>query len=230
MRGVPRHPIDCLKCGQKKAALKDQLCHSCRIKSRPNSNRRFIWDDRLDSRLRAAYSSSASRQELTRNLNAFQYSTGFTRVVIISRAVRLGLSSSKGQPWSNADVAFLDANVGTLSISLIARKLSRSYYSVKAQIARRALSGRVLEGYTKQDLAHVLGVGSKRIDAWFQRGFLVHKNGRVPENSVVRFLKAHPEEYRLGSVDEAWFKGLLFPSFGQLVWKKTDARSVHATF
>jgi hypothetical protein len=31
----------------------------------------------------------------------------------------------------------------------------------------------------------------------------------------VRFLRDHPEEYRLNRVDETWFKGLMFPLFGR---------------
>ena len=225
MRGVPRNPVGCLKCGQPKAAAKDRLCHSCRIKSRPNPNQRFIWDGRLDARLRAAYSNASSREQLTRNLDALQYSTGFTRIVIISRAARLAISCSKRRSWSDAELDFLYANVGSMSVSLVARKLSRSYYSVKAQIAKRELSGRVLEGYAKQDLADVLGVGRRKVDTWLARGFLVCRDGRVPEHSVMRFLKSYPEEYRLGCVDEAWFKGLLFPSFGQSIWKKAKSRA-----
>jgi hypothetical protein len=31
---------------------------------------------------------------------------------------------------------------------------------------------------------------------------------------MIKFLREHPEEYRLSRVDEAWYKGLLFQSFG----------------
>jgi len=225
MRGVPRNPVSCLKCSETKAAAKDRLCHSCRMKSRPNSNRRFVWDDHLDARLTAAHARSSSRQELTRNLDALQYSTGFTRIVLISRAARLGISYSERRSWSVTELDFLHGNIGSMSVSLIARKLSRSYYSVKAQIARQELCGRVLDGYAKQDLAQVLGVGRKRVDFWLARGFLICRGGRIPEHSVLRFLKNHPEEYRLGFVDEAWFKGLLFPSFGRSIWGKAKSRT-----
>ena len=45
-------------------------------------------------------------------------------------------------------------------------------------------------------------------------GWLRVQQGRVTEPSIIKFLREHPEEYRLSRVDEAWFKGLLFPAFG----------------
>jgi hypothetical protein len=59
------------------------------------------------------------------------------------------------------------------------------------------------------------------VKIWIGRGWLRYggqgsalHSTRIPEPSVKRFLKEHPEEYRLARVDEAWFKGMLFTAFG----------------
>jgi hypothetical protein len=50
---------------------------------------------------------------------------------------------------------------------------------------------------------------------WIKLGWLRVQDDRITETSMMKFLRDHPEEYRLNRVDEAWFKGLMFPSFGR---------------
>jgi hypothetical protein len=46
----------------------------------------------------------------------------------------------------------------------------------------------------------------------------------------MKFLRDHPEEYRLNRVDEAWFKGLMFPSFGRAyIPRSANARTKQPT-
>lgn len=65
------------------------------------------------------------------------------------------------------------------------------------------------------DVQYLLGVGGRSIKKWIKLGWLRVQNDRITEASMVKFLREHPEEYRLNRVDETWFKGLLFPSFGR---------------
>jgi hypothetical protein len=78
------------------------------------------------------------------------------------------------------------------------------------------LQARVTEGYSRADLVLVLGVSRPTVNQWIDHGWLRPKptTDRIPEEQVLRFIKSHPEEYSLKGVDEAWFKGMLFPSFG----------------
>ena len=104
---------------------------------------------------------------------------------------------------------------GTLTKSAIARKLGRSYWSVKAQCSRLSIQSRLTSGYSRIDIQYLLGVGGRSTARWIKRGWLKLQNDRITEASVIKFLREHPEEYRLSRVDETWFKGLLFPSFGR---------------
>ena len=215
MRGIPNHPVTCSKCGGENGCPKDGRCHHCRIISRPNPNKRYCWTTDLDNNLTRAYRSARNRCELSDNLNHVQRLSGFTRVVILSRAEVLGLSFCTKRPWTDSEIESLREDLGTLSKSKIARRLRRSYYSVKAQIERLALSARVSANYSQQDVEELLGVGRKRVCQWIRNGWLQLRDGRVTEKSLERFVRLHPEEYQLSRVDEAWLKGMLFPSFGR---------------
>jgi hypothetical protein len=152
---------------------------------------------------------------LSNNLNHVRRISGFTRVVILARAEVLGLSFCSKRRWTDDEIESLCEASGTVSTSHIAKRLGRTYYSVRAQITKMGLTARVSADYSQQDVEQLLGVGRKRVCQWINHGWLQLLNGRVTERSLARFLRVHPEEYRLSRVDEAWFKGILFPSFGQ---------------
>src|SRR5262249_18019486 len=140
MRGIPSHPVTCCKCGNDNGCPKDGQCHRCRITGRQNPNKRFFWTTDLDNALTRAYRRARNRRELTDNLNHVQRLSGFTRVVILSRAEAMSLSFYAKRPWKEAEIESLRENLGTLSKSQIARRLGRSYNSVKAQVTNMRLS------------------------------------------------------------------------------------------
>jgi hypothetical protein len=213
MRGVPNNPVKCIGCGRMNGCLRDRLCHSCRIRSRPPARRKFVWTVELDNSLRREYTNAHSRAELSANLDQLQRNTGFTRNVILERAVQLGLGFSVRRPWTTPDLRVLDDAAGQVTPKALAAKLNRTYGSVKAKMKERRLSARVSEGYTEDDLRQLLGVSVRSVGKWLSMGWLRTAQGRITEASVVKFLKFHSEEYHLGRVDQAWFKGLLFPAF-----------------
>src|SRR5262245_19922923 len=104
MRGIPNNPVKCSRCGRMNGCHSDQLCHRCRILGRQPAGRKFLWTSELDEILRRAYKNADNRQELSTNLNHLQRLSGFTRNVILSRAVQLGLSFSTRRPWTNEEV------------------------------------------------------------------------------------------------------------------------------
>jgi hypothetical protein len=81
--------------------------------------------------------------------------------------------------------------------------------------------------YSQQDIEQLLGVGRRRVCQWIKNGWLQLLNGRVTEKSVAKFLRLHPEEYQLSRVDEAWFKGMLFPSFGRFGSTRQNVGTAH---
>lgn len=213
MRGVPNRPVRCLRCRRMTACAADNLCHSCRMSGRPNPRKRFVWTAEFDALLTSAYRRAQNREQLSRSITALQRRTGFTRVVILTRAVHLGLSFLHRRPWTQEETALLEAWAGRYAPASIACKLRRTFASVKAKVKQLEISLRVIEGYSQADLAELLGASPTSIRRWCRIGWLPLVNGRVPEAAVVRFLRLHPHAYQLRRVDEAWFKGLLFPAF-----------------
>jgi hypothetical protein len=183
------------------------------MRSRPPVRRKFIWTVELDSILRRAYKDAHTRAALSINLNNLQQRAGFTRNVILSRAVQLGLAFSTRRPWTTEELRILEDGSGQITPKALAAKLSRTHGSVKAKMKQLELSARISEGYTQDDLRQLLGVGIRAIEKWLSLGWLRMAHERIPEASVIRFLRLHSEEYHLGRVDQAWFKGLLFPAF-----------------
>lgn len=175
-------------------------------------HRRHAWTTEFDQVLRRTYQTAHSRAALTEGITAIQRLTQFPRSVIVSRAAALGLTAP-GRRWSEQEIARLQEILGSRSLSTIAEQLSRSYYSVKGAVARLQVSARITEGYSRQDLERLLGVSSRQVRRWIARKWIKLVDERVPESEIVRFLRRHPEQYQLNRVDEAWFKGLLFPAF-----------------
>jgi DNA-binding CsgD family transcriptional regulator len=216
MRGIPRKVVPCKACGRQNGCEKDQLCHGCRIKARPNPNKRFHWTAELDEMLRRAYKQARSRRELSASLDDMERRTGFSRPAILSHAADLCLNAPR-KSWSQREMGLLAEVAGTLSKASIARKLGRSYWSVKGAFARLEFSARVVEGFTREDVAGLLGVSPKTVRAWIKAGWLFVRGGRITESSLRRFLCEHSEEYSLSRVDETWFKGMVFPMFGRKI-------------
>jgi hypothetical protein len=215
MRGVPNHPVQCMSCGRQQGCAKDSLCHRCRINLRPNPRKRFWWTPDLDQQLVRIYQNTRRRQDLSKGLTHLQRLTGFSRVTITSHASELGLCHVQRRPWTATELDFVAENAGTLSISAIARRLRRTHYSVKAKASGLRRSMRVRQGYSREDVRLLLGVRSTQVRRWIGNGWLRVEEERVTEKSIKSFLANHPEEYRLSRVDEAWYKSLLFPTFGR---------------
>lgn len=218
-RGIPDNPVVCRKCEDPRGCPKDDLCHRCRVQARPNPNKKYHWTPDLDLALRRAYQQAASRDELSRNLDYLQRQCGFTRFVIVARAAVLGLARNRKR-WTESEVEVLSESAGRLSKAAIAKRLNRTYWSVKAAFSKLELQSRVREGYSQGDVAYLLGASPQSVRKWIRLGWLKVQDSRITEASLIRFIRTHAEEYQLSRVDEAWFKGLLFPEFGR---KSTNA-------
>ena len=191
---------------------------------RPNPSKRFHWTAELDEMLRRAYKQAHNRRKLSASLDEVERRTGFSRPAILSRAAELRLNDPR-RPWSEQEVRLLAEFAGTVSKASIARKLGRSYWSVKAAFARLEFSARLVEGFTREDVAGLLGAGPRTVRGWIERGWLLVRDGRITESSLRRFLCEHAEEYSLSRVDETWFKGMVFPMFGRNVTEPQRIRS-----
>lgn len=115
--------------------------------------------------------------------------------------------------WTSDEVNRLLGLATTAGRRTIARRLGRTEYSVKAELRKLRVSLRFRDGYSREDMAWVLGASPKTVRRWEQMRWLRAVDGRFPETIVRRFLVAHPEQYQLARVDEAWFKGMVFAGY-----------------
>jgi DNA-binding CsgD family transcriptional regulator len=175
--------------------------------------------------LKRAYQGASTRRELSGDLDQLQLRTGFTRVVILARAATLGFGARRRR-WTAEEIEVLTNAAGRLSD--IARRLNRSYGSVKGEFSRLELRSRVMDGYSQTDVAYLLGASPRSVRKWLSLGWLKLQHSRITEASLIRFIRTQPEEYQLSRVDEAWFKGVLFSAFGRKYTNGLGGRSALA--
>lgn len=216
---------NCVQCGEM-AEGKDRLCRSCRgfLSAKKNFAPRrspiYVWDADRDARLRRCYSNSA-RKELSRALTRLANELKYPKGALRRRAEQLGLTLWTHVRWTPMELAILADYAGNKTIGWICRQLKRrtgigrSYNSVKCKAGEIGRSIRLIDGYTKNDLAELFGTTLFTVNKWFMNGWLVPDgNSRVSDRKILRFLSEHPNEWHFKRVDEAWIKGILFPSYG----------------
>jgi hypothetical protein len=140
----------------------------------------------------------------------------------------LGLSA-KRRRWTTAEIETLASEAGRMSKSAIARKMKRSYWSIKAECSKLELRCRISEGYSQADVAYLLGASVRSVRKWISVGWLRLQHSRITEASLIRFIRTRTEEYQLSRVDEAWFKGVLFSAFGRDYTNSLGSTSLERT-
>lgn len=111
---------------------------------------------------------------------------------------------------------------GTRNLRLVAEKLNRSVAAVRTRLRRLGvLSIRVREGFTKTELAKMIGRTSTTVQKWIDLGWLrgscegkrrIDDTFRVSDSELLRFFKAHPDElplHRWSREGLEWFSSLL---------------------
>jgi hypothetical protein len=216
MRGTPNNPVKCTFPGGCGAPAYPKLGR-CNKHRPPNSRLKYPWTEQQIADLRRLYAEHVEyRPALTRAIRSFATRHSFPPHIVKLKAGQLRLTRDIRQFWTKEELAFVREHAGQMGKHLIAKKLGRGYLSVQCMINDLGLHSRVTEGYSRHDLSLVFGVSLFVVRQWIERGWLrpAKMTDRVGEDQVRRFISAHPEEYNLKRVDQPWFKGMLFPSFG----------------
>jgi|SRR5580658_1498148 hypothetical protein len=139
------------------------------------------------------------------------------------RAVDLGLTRTKEQPWSEAEVAELE-RWGHLTDAVIQRKLktagfSRTIAGIHLKLKRIRIRQN-LDGYSAYSLSEAFGVDSHKVELWIRRKML-HATRRgtdrtqggdsywINHDAVREFVYRHPDEIDLARVEKLWFLDLV---------------------
>jgi DNA-binding transcriptional regulator YiaG len=215
----------CLEC-EDPAEGRDGLCRSCRgfLSAKRNFAKRnqpaYVWDVAKEARLKRCYDFS-DRKELSCALARLANELKYPKVALRRRAEQLGLTMWKHVRWTAEEIAILEEHAGNKTVGWICRQLKkktgigRSYNSVKCKAEEIGRSVRLRDGYAKKDLAELFGTTEFTVNKWFEKGwFMPDGNARVSDGKVLKFLREHPSEWHFRRVDEAWVKGILFPTFG----------------
>src|SRR5579864_856136 len=179
--------------------------------------RKYIWTTALEADLRRIYAEhSISRVNLTEALRAFGLRLGWPVSALTTRARYLGITRFNKRIWTREEDLLLRELAGSMSAASIGRRLGRGWSSVTNRLNRLRMSAKITEGYSRVELCELFGNREHTVQRWIQSGWLRphSETNRVSESQLRKFLEKHPVEYDLKRVDQAWFKGMIFPSFG----------------
>lgn len=213
MRGIPNHPVTCMKCGSPYGFPSLRLCNNC--KPVPVSVQKYFWTQADEEFLRRIYGENVqNKRQLGAALRKFAEIKQWPVYVLKDKAGKLGLSQDRRKFWTKAELQFLHENAGVKSIKFMQKKLNRGYNSITGMLSHIGLSYKVAEGYSQREIEQLLGVSARTVRVWVADGLLrpSRATGRIPEAALAAFIHNHPSEYRLKRVDEAWFKGMVFPN------------------
>ena len=142
---------------------------------------------------------------------------GVPRYTVTHWAQLLGLARTKEQPWSERDVAYLEAHFHRRHISTIAKKLKRTATAVSIKSKRLGIR-KCGEGYTARSLGLALGVDVHKVTRWIHQGLLKASKRQtdweydaylITDETVREFIVQHPLELDLRHVDGLWLIDLL---------------------
>lgn len=233
MRGIPKNAVPCEEIVRGEACGKPGYpsLRRCNQHRPPSSTKKYFWTPQQEESLRRIYEQHVGyKPALSRELQAFARRLGWPVHALKNKAAYLGLTSDIRSFWTNEEIAFLREYSGVKPLAFLKEHLGRSYTSIRYKMDRLHLSLRVTDGYSRADLRDVFGVSVATVRQWIAAGWLrpSPETDRVPEAQVLRFIREHAEEYSLKRVDQAWFKGLLFPMFGKRTEGKRAVQSVGA--
>jgi len=142
--------------------------------------------------------------------------TGASFYGVKGQVMRLGLARVKPSNWSPEELKYLADNIHRKSVKTISREMGRSINAVKVKATRLHYRLREHHGwYTKKEVAEICGVDHKKVQEWFDGGYLkaiYHFPDRKPTRNgsamwhiekadFAAFLKAHCQELLGRNVD-----------------------------
>lgn len=237
--------MTCVVCGRRieEGRLKGQpprearYCLRCRAARRRQAKLKYTWRVEYDAYLKAHYFGGLNRRFQV--LSQMVRMTGLPRWYIKRQAARLDLTMRiDRRPWTPAELNLLERLVGRVSTATIAKRLRRPESSVVNRLKRMKTSRRVRDGYTMRDLELCLGEDHRKISVWIANGWLQDRlqgtrrhggNGndihRIREQDLLDFIKSHPQEIKLGKVDQTWFLDLVLLKGREVPEVKSPRRS-----
>ena len=208
MRGVPTVFVTCQHCGGDKGWPETKCCAKCRS---ARTRLKYVWTPEKDRLVREAWQSGTDKPKLSEAISYAVRQTGFPRHIVRFRAAALGLCHDTRRPWTAAERAYVEENAGTLNAKAMAKRLKRGVAGIRSFMSYRGISRRVLDGYSLNDVAGLMGVSFDTARKWLRVGILHDRLGRVTEKSLKELIFRHPELYTLRKVNEEWYKALVFP-------------------
>lgn len=206
--------------------------------------RRHSWTTELDALLERGYRTGPARRSAA--IDCVQHLTGWPRHACWDRAHKLGLAhvcSMRLRRWSTTDDRLLVGLAGDKNVRTIAKKLNRSVAAVRTRLRRiKASSVRVRDGFTKTELARLVGRRPRTVQQWIDLGWLRGRyegklrrddTFRISESNFREFWRSHPEEvplHRWSREGLEWLLSVIGESVPELIGspKRKEAEEVIA--
>jgi hypothetical protein len=163
----------------------------------------------------------------TATIDRLQQILGVPRWKVIRWASWLGLCRPmKRMPaWSDADDAYLERHLPTMSLDAIAQHLGRTKTAIRVRAKRMGVN-KTNEGYTMRGLEIALGLDHRKIIKMVEQGWLKGSRRQsertagdmwiFTHTAIRRFVTEHPEEIDPRRMDWLWMVDLLAGGLGSL--------------
>jgi hypothetical protein len=159
------------------------------------------------------------KPQISAALDRLARRTGWPRYIFKTEARRQGWTRAQYRPWTPYEDACVREHAGAMSIKAIAHLLKRSHESVTARVALVQSIQQTREGYTPGNLVKLFGTRPEKVRRWIEKGLLGASRSFNPEARILgadllRFIHGSVHEYDLATVDQEWFKAVVFEGKG----------------
>jgi hypothetical protein len=185
-------------------------------KTEGRTNRKFTPELRRE--LQLAYG-AGTKTQISAHLDRLERRTGWPRYIFKTEARRQGWNHAR-RPWTIKEDSFVREHVGAMSIKAIARSLKRSHESIRSRVDLvQAIQQTKIDGYTPADLVKLFGSPVEKVRIWFCKGLLgssrsFDPGAHISGADLLRFIERSFHEYDLRTVDQEWFKAVIFEGKG----------------
>jgi hypothetical protein len=202
-----------------------KYCPPCRAKRRVKKGKFPKYTSAEDQRIREVYGGPAYRGKRdaggTGAVDRLVQELKRPRWSIKRRALALGVATTRTKEpvWSEAETALLKEFAWMVPEGIFRKFQAAGFHRTATSIAvmRKRLRAREhIDGMSAQGLAGLLGVDGHTALRWIAQGLLAatrsggkgdnHDAWYVPNESVRRFLREHPEEIDFGKAERAGSK------------------------
>lgn len=219
------HPVRACTCGTPISLPHARYCDPCRS-HKQRKKLKWVSTETIDAFLRQAYTRRLDRRSSEiPGLNAYAAQCGWPHWALKKRATALGLTRTKEQPWSSAELGILKQFAWMCDARIKTRLSKAGYHRTETAIHLKLKRERYkadLPFYSAHSVAACMRIDDHVVTRWIRLGYLKARRREtarteaqggdiwlVLERDLRAFLLKYPTQWDIRKVDQLWFLDVL---------------------